>query len=461
MVGQNSAPKTTRAWLDVAAQLRTERRWAEVEAAVDAAWARAARPEDYAFLGDFLTRLEEHQRAVVAYDRALKLAPDEPRYLFNRAALQRFLGALEAAEEDYDRVISLTPSDVEAWLNRSELRTQTPEHNHLDGLTQRLRAGFDSPLREAPIRYALAKEHEDLGQYRESWDHLAIGSAIRRRHLQYDVRHDVATVEWIIQAFGNPLPAGSGCPNREPIFIVGMPRTGTTLLERILGGSDQVRAAGELNDFALAMMAAVQEKVGKAQIARRDLVFAAATLDFERLGATYVERARPRKGTRARFTDKMPLNYLYCGLIRSALPNARILHLTRHPLATCHAVFKILFNQGYPFSYSLPEIADYYIGYRRLMEHWHRLYPGQILDVSYERLVSDPERESKRVFDFCGLPWDRGVLEIRNRTTPETTASAAQVRRPIYSSSMDLWRHYASELAPVAERLRKAGIAVD
>jgi tetratricopeptide (TPR) repeat protein len=456
-----AAARTTAGWLELASALRARRRWADVAVAVESAWAQASRAEEYALLADFLTRLDELERAVVAYDRALDLRPDEPRYLFNRAAVKRFLGALESAESDYDRVISLNSRDVEAWLNRSELRIQTPERNHLEALEQRLCAGFDSPMVEVPIRYALAKEHEDVGHYRESWDHLVVGSAIRRRHLQYDVRHDLATVDWIIEAFSSTLPAVSGCESQEPIFIVGMPRTGTTLLERILAGSDEVRAAGELNDFALSMVAAAQRKLGRTQIARRDLVFAAATLDFERLGADYLERARPWKGRRPRFTDKMPLNYLYCGLIRRALPNARILHLTRHPLATCYAVFKILFHHGYPFSYTLAELAEYYIGYRRLMEHWHRLYPGQILDVSYERLVSEPERESRRVFEFCGLDWHAGALEIRDRTASTTTASAAQVRRPIYSSSVDSWQHHAARLAPVAERLRSAGIELD
>ncbi|MBS0416133.1 MAG: sulfotransferase [Proteobacteria bacterium] len=409
-------------------------------------------------MADFLSRCGQQERALAAYDRALELRPDHPQYLFNRAAVKRYVGELESAEGDYDRVIHLNRRDAEAWLNRSELRQQTLERNHLEALEERFREGFDSPADEVSLRYALAKELEDVGRYQESWDHLVAGAALRRRHLQYDVRQDVATVEWIIEAFANRLPAVAGFRSREPIFIVGMPRTGTTLLERILAGSPEVCAAGELNDFAVALVAAVQKKLGRAPVARRELVSASAAVDFERLGADYLERTRPRTGTRPRFTDKMPLNYLYCGLIQRALPEARIVHLTRQPLATCYAVFKTLFNRGYPFSYDLRELADYYIAYRRLMDHWHRSYPGVILDVSYEELVTEPQSQARRVFEFCGLDWQAAALEIDARTASTTTASAAQVRRPIYVSSVDLWKHYEPGLRPVAQRLRAAGI---
>ncbi len=269
------------------------------------------------------------------------------------------------------------------------------------------------------------------------------------------------TVEWIIRSFPAAPPGAHGCLSREPIFILGMPRTGSTLLERILSGNPGVHAAGELIDFAAALVDAVHKKIGTDQVSRRDLVAASAALDFKALGASYLDRTRPRTGHTPHFIDKMPLNYLYGGIIRAALPQAPILHLARHPLATCYAVFKTLFNQGYPFSYDLTELADYYIGYHRLMSHWRRVMPDTILDVSYEKLVTAPAAEARRVFDHCSLEWSEHCLDIGQRGTASTTASAAQIRGPIYSSSVDLWRHYEGPLAPVAERLRRAGIAVD
>ncbi|HVO45834.1 MAG TPA: sulfotransferase [Steroidobacteraceae bacterium] len=452
--------RSVRAWLQLALSLRSLRRWNESRAALTSAEATAERAEEWAQVGGALTHAGQHSRACAAYDRAVSLDPSRPVYFFNRAASRRFLGQLAEAERDYDRVINFDPDDVEAWLNRSELRTQTPENNHLQALEARLAHGFPRPVNEVPIRYALAKEYEDLADYASSWKHLVAGAQLRRRHLQYDVRADVATVDWIIEAFAAAGSGIHGLGTEEPIFIVGMPRTGTTLLERLLAGHRDVFAAGELTSFAEAVVSAAQSKLGRVPRDRRELVATSAQVDFAALGADYLDRSRATTGHTARFTDKMPLNYLYCGIIRRALPRARILHLTRHPLATCYAVYKILFNQGYPFSYDLGEIAEYYIAYRRLMAHWHSVHPGQILEVSYERLVQEPQAESRRVFEFCGLEWDPTVTEVSARAGPSTTASAAQIRRPIYSTSVDSWRHYAEGLRPVAERLRRAGIEI-
>ena len=457
---QAQGERSTQGWIRLATTLRATRRWNELNEAIEAARNAAKHATDFALLGEFLGRLERYEEACAAYDRALAIDADNPRYLFNRAAVRRYVGRIDDAESDYDRVIATDPSDVEAWCNRSELRSQTPDRNHIEDLLKRLRAGFAAAIDEAPIRYALAKENEDIARYAQSWGHLAAGAAIRRRHLKYDVRHDVQTVSWIIQSFPAAPLATDGYRSTEPIFILGMPRTGSTLLERIMSGNVGIYAAGELIDFAAALVDAVHHKLGRQQIARRDLVAASATVDFTALGASYLERTRPRTGHTPYFIDKMPLNYLYSGIIHAALPNAHILHLARHPLATCYAVFKTLFNQGYPFSYDLTEVAEYYIGYHQLMTHWRRVIPDTILDVSYEKLVTSPATEARRVFDHCGLEWSDNCLDIGQRDTASTTASAAQVRRPIYSTSVDLWRQYEGPLAPVTERLRRAGIEV-
>ncbi len=162
----------------------------------------------------------------------------------------------------------------------------------------------------------------------------------------------------------------------------------------------------------------------------------------------------------AHFVDKMPLNYLYCGIIDKAVPNSKMLHLTRHPMATCYAVFKTLFDRRYPFSYDLTEIAEYYIGYRRLLRHWHDTLQERLVDVSYERLVTAPAEGARVAFNFRGLVWSDAYLDISQCSTASTTASAAQVRRPIYSTSVDLWLRYEGQLAPVFERLRRAGIDI-
>ena len=411
-------------------------------------------------LGSFYSFSGQQRDALQAFERAVALAPDNAHFIFNRATVQRFLGNLSAAEADYDKVIALRPMDFEAYKNRSDLRTQTLERNHVAELEGLVAKGFADWRAEMQIRYSLAKEYEDLGEYAKSFAHLREGAAKRRANLSYDVTADVATVDWIMEAFpGEPavVPAAMR-PIPIPIFIVGLPRSGTTLVDRILSSHSKVKSAGELNDFALALVAAVRRDNNGAQLPRRELVARSAHIDFAALGREYLERASATVGPCEYFTDKMPLNYLYLGLIRRALPNAKIIHLTRHPMASGYAMYKTLFKDGYPFSYDLREIAQYYGAYRRLMDHWTATMPGAIHTLSYEGLVADQLAESRKLLEFCGLEWQDACADFHRNAAATTTASASQVRQPIYDSSVAQWRHYAAQLAPLSEALTSAGI---
>ena len=414
-------------------------------------------------IGGVFSHASDQERALAAFDRAVALAPANPHFMFNRAAVYRFLGRVHAAEADYDRVIALQPADYEAYLNRSELRTQSADSNHIGELEALLARGIEDWQGEVQVRYALAKECEDTGDYERSFQHLEAGAKMRRDHLQYDVAVDVATVDWIIDAFpGKAAATGRGAaPLEAPIFIVGLPRSGTTLVDRILGSHTAVHCAGELTHFALCIVDAVGRRSGAAQLARRELVAGSASLDFAALGRDYLARVPAVPAHARRFIDKMPLNYLYCGLIRRALPNAKIVHLTRQPMAQCYAMYKTLFKDGYPFSYDLGEIARYYIAYRRLMDHWHATLPGAILTMSYEALIEDQLAQTRELLDFCGLGWQDACAEFHRNPAPSTTASAVQVRRPLYDTSVSQWRRYASHLAPLTEQLRAAGIATE
>jgi len=438
------------------------------EACETAAAAQLKAPPDpvlYDALGGLFSRANDQQRALSAYDRAVTLAPNNPHFIFNRATVYRFLGRLAEAEADYDRVIALEPADYEAYANRSELRTQSVDANHIGELEALIAQGIADWRGDVQVRYALAKEYEDTGDHARSFQHLRQGAQRRREHMRYDVAVDVATVDWIIEAFPaaphESAPHPGPAPSDDPIFIVGLPRSGTTLVDRILGSHSKVYSAGELDHFALCIVDAARRRSGGAPLPRRELIARSADLDFPALGRDYLDRVRRIAAGEVRFTDKMPLNYLYCGLIRRALPNAKIVHVARRPMAACYAMYKTLFKDGYPFSYDLGEIGRYYVGYRRLMDHWQATMPAVIYPLSYEALVADQMGETRKLLDFCGLEWQDSCVEFHRNPQPTTTASAAQVRRPLYDSSISQWRHYSAELAELSRLLSAAGMSTE
>jgi tetratricopeptide (TPR) repeat protein len=414
-------------------------------------------------IGTVFSKAKDQVRALAAYERAIALAPDEPHFRFNRATVRRFLGDLEGAEQDYDHVIALRRDDYEAYLNRSELRMQTRERNHVYQLESLLAGGVRHWRGEVALQYAAAKEYDDLGEYERSFQHLESGARLRRAHLCYDVKNDVSTIEWIIDAYPASTDATSSYDTSKaaPIFVVGLPRSGSTLIERILGSHSNVCMGGELPQFALSIVDAVARSSNAGRPTRQELVARSASLDFAALGRDYVARVNALGIRSDCFTDKMPLNYLYCGLIRRALPNARIVHVRRHPMAACYAIHKTLFQDGYPFSYDLQELGRYYVAYHRLMRHWSRTLAGAILELQYEDLVATPIQQIRRLLHFCGLDWEDACVNFHTNSAPTTTASAAQVRRRLYTTSISRWRNYATQLGPLQEQLKVNGIHED
>jgi len=445
------------------------------------------------------THANDHARALKSYDAALARDPDNAQFYYNRASVRRFVGDLQGAEQDYDRAIALRPTDYEAYKHRSDLRTQTAQCNHVAQLrsllapptaaeptavpatavpatagTARAAASSLGWRGEVQLRYALAKEYEDLGEYSRSFEMLEAAARLQRQHMRYDLATDLATVQWIIDAYprgpqtpeprAGDAPAATGTESsanaEAPIFVLGLPRSGTTLVERILSSHSELVAAGELHCFALAMAAAVRQQAGSARLSRQEMVALSARVDFAALGHDYLRRARLEADVSGRFIDKMPLNYLYCGLIRRALPNAKIVHVARHPMAVCYAMYKALFKDAYPFSYDLDEIARYYLGYRQLMAHWDASMPGAVYTLSYEALIADQPGETRKLLEFCGLDWQEACLRFHENPAASATASAAQVRRPLYASAVAQWRHYAPQLAGLRARLAAAGVAL-
>lgn len=411
-------------------------------------------------LAMLLTQLGRREKAVRFYEKAATIRPDEAKHYYNIACLQRSLGDTDAAESNFNKTIRLDPTDYEAYKIRSELRKQTPSNNHVESLEKLLNQGIADRRGKTNVCYALSKELEDLEQWDRSFHFLKVGADTRRSLMQYDIQRDLDTMDSIRRTFDTKMFGGSveGDSTSEPIFILGLPRTGTTLVERILSSHSDVFAAGELNNFAVQMMGLVKPLAGEKRLSRDELVKLSAGVDFKKLGVAYVSSSRPFTGHTAHFIDKLPLNYLYVGLIHLALPNAKIINLKRHPLDTCYAIYKQLFLDAYPFSYDLVEMGRYYVAYNQLMDHWNSVLPGVIHTIQYEKLVADIETESRRLIEFCDLDWQPQCLKFYDNPEASTTASTVQVRQPVYQSSIGKWRHYREHLAPLIEMLEAAGI---
>ncbi|MGL6224755.1 MAG: tetratricopeptide repeat-containing sulfotransferase family protein, partial [Steroidobacteraceae bacterium] len=380
-------------------------------------------------LAKFHTERDEPAEARKLLARARELLPLDPAILYDSAVCHFHLNEQDAAATLLERVLMLAPGNGFALLVRSQLGTQTATSNHVG----QLRNTLLQPIRRQdaiPAYFALAKELEDLGEYDESFAALSEGNRIKRSTLDYDVRSDVAAMQNVRAHYTREALAQATAGDRStgPIFVVGMPCTGTTLVEGILGGHADVAALGEIVDFPAEMTALARESHARAGATDPDLLRASLQMDFARLGRNYLAAVGPLTGGRAHFVDKLPFNFRYCGLIHQALPNAKIVHVTRDPLDTCYTVFKTPFMNAYHYSYQLDEVAQFYIEYRRTMDHWRTLLPGVICDVSYEELVSDPQATSRRLLEHCGLPWQDEVLEYFDAKSPSTTASTARVR---------------------------------
>ena len=404
--------------------------------------------------------LRDYEQAAKCYEKAIRLEPKNSSLCFSLAAIKRFLGELDQAEAMFDRALVLNPKEFEAYYIRSGLRTQTLSRNHIAEMESILNSGLESAKGEIFVSFALAKEYEDIEEYENSFHYLKRGSDLRRRQLNYNVSVDEAIIEEIIRqfTFDSIAKASPGFKNSEPIFLVGLPRTGTTLLERMLSSHPNVIAAGELPNFSRQMMRLISADCHRKNLSAIEQVRYSLKLDMSSLGASYLESTRDVTGTSQRFVDKLPFNYLNIGLIAAALPDAKILHMTRYPMDSCFAIYKTLFQRAYPFSYDLDELAKYYVAYYRLMAHWHSSLPGKILDVAYEDLVADPETELRRVFAHCDLDWEPQAVEFHKNKEASTTASASQIRQPVHQKSVGRWRRYEKQLAGLQSILEHAGI---
>lgn len=420
----------------------------------ESAWNDVQRLRRLAEYHSHMNRPVEAERCCA---RAVELVPDDGRARYDLAAASIALGRIDAAEAHFDRVIADNPCDWDAWANRSTLRRATAERNHVAALDSALAAAGSDVEARIALGHALAKELEDLGEHDRAFAALKAAAGARRARLSYRVTDDVDTMATIADAFSTERLRAAPPPSIEPgpIFILGLPRSGTTLVDRILSSHSQVASLGEIQDFALALV----EGAGQARD-KADLISRSTAMDHAALGRAYRARIAERVPSAPFAIDKTPLNFLYIGLIALALPDARIVHVRRGAMDGCYAMYKTLFRMGYPFSYDLGDLAAYRIAYERLMTHWREALPGRMIEIDYEALIAAQESESRRLVAACGLDWEAACLDFYRNPAPVATASAVQVRAPIHDRSVGLWRHYRSGLAPLADALTKAGIAL-
>lgn len=403
-----------------------------------------------------------HADALRCYERAAQLAPTDPGALYNLATALITMGEVDRAETLYDRVIALKPDEFDAYQNRATLRVWKVDRHHVDELRRALALLPPGHPGRVALGYALAKELEDLQEWAASFAALEDAARVRRNGLSYRVDSDEEAMAAITAAFDREAlkrRAAANGAEQPSLFVMGLPRSGTTLVERILDSHPLVGSIGESNAFAFALMQHAAGPGGKIAMVERS----ARTLDPVALGASYVSAIRSYglSADKQLILNKTPSNYLYLGLIHQALPGAKVVHLRRHPMDSCYAMFKTLFRMGYPFSYSLSDLGRYYLAYHRLMEHWRREIPGSFIDLAYEDLVADQVSHTGSLLAACDLPWDDRCLQFHRNAAPATSASATQVRRPIYKDSVQLWRRYENQLAPLREHLEAHGICCD
>jgi len=414
-----------------------------------------AKAEVHCVLGGLHTEMGYPDRAEAAYAEALRLDGNMVRAHLGKGSLLMELGRLDEAEACFRRALEIEPEVTAARVSLTQVKKATRDDANLEALEQAAESIGTMPrARATSLHFALGKCYDDIGEYDRAFEHFEAGGRLKRSTLTYDADAFDQLIDSLIAFFDRAALdqlRGGGDPSDVPVFVLGMARSGTTLTEQIIASHPAVHGAGELPDL---IDLANRPGDGAPVTTFPHNMKQFTRVDFSMLGKRYVEGLRRRAPAARRITDKMPANYLCIGLMQLALPNARIVHVRRHPVDTCLSGFSRLFSKGQPHSYDLVELGRYYRGYARLMDHWRSVLPGDaMLEVQYEDLVSDHEAQARRLIAYCGLEWDDACLDFFKHDRSIRTASVIQVRQPIYKTSLDRWKRYERHLAPLIDVL--------
>jgi thioredoxin-like negative regulator of GroEL len=437
----------------------------DAEARAAAVRAEELAPQDaltFDTIGCVWTRLGDHAAAARLFAEAVARDGANLDFRYNLGAALGFLGRTEEAGAQFEAIIAASPTDGRAHYALSGLRRHDAARNHIPRLEAAL-AEAEEPADRLRIRYALGKEYEECGRPAEAFGHLKAANDAHRIAIGYRFAQDAAVFDAIESGFADgAMLVGEGIRDWAPIFVVGMPRTGTTLVDRILSSHPVVRSAGELQAMPLGV------KLLSGSTTRRivdaETIAGMRGRSAAKLAEAYLARAMPHVNEgAARFTDKLPANFLYLGFIAAAFPDARIVCLRRDPMDTVWSNYRHLFattSPYYAYSYDPADIARYWLRFDRLMAFWQRRLPGRILELSYERLVADQAGETRRLLGHCGLDWDDACLDFHRNAAAVSTPSAAQVRRPITGDAIGRWRVHAAGLAEAQAVLEDGGAAI-
>jgi tetratricopeptide (TPR) repeat protein len=409
-------------------------------------------PDAVHLLGLVRMEQEQDEEAVVLMERALQLFPQAPHFHHNIAGLYRRMGRLADAETEFRAAIELKPDYGEAYQGLAEMVKFGPGDPLLGQINDQLTlTDLEDNLRSY-FHFAAGKILDDTGAYPDAFQHFALGNQLTGRHFDsQQFRKLVKDLIYIYSRSWIERQSQAGLDTEVPVFIVGMPRSGTTLLEQILASHSSVFGAGELNDMKV--IAALTQKYSSFQTSYPNSLPGLKIGDYRRLGEEYLKRISqlPGDASVARIIDKHPLNFQFVGLIFTMFPRARVIHTVRNPLDTCLSCFFQNFTKGQDYSFDLKSLAFFYNDYRRLMEHWETVYPGRILSVRYEDVIDDQGQETRRMLDYLGLNFEAACLEFHKTERKVSTASFLQVRKPLYNSSRQRWMNYRTELAELAE----------
>jgi len=402
----------------------------------------------------------DYEAAIGIYEDLLRAQPGQAQIWLSLGHALKTAGHVERSIAAYRTCIGLDPKFGDAWWSLANLKTFRFDETQLAHMHATLARGDIAPEQRTCLEFAVAKALEDRAEYAAAFQHYATGNALRLEQIPYSADDTSLLLQHARAAYSADFfraRAGSGHDARDPIFIIGLPRAGSTLVEQILASHSAVEGTMELPDLISITRglrrAAHDKRAGAyhAELARL------GSADLRALGEEYLARTRiHRKLGRPFFIDKMPNNFAHVGLIHLILPNAKIVDVRRHPLACCLSGFKQHFARGQSFTYGLRNIGRYYRDYVELMDHFDAVLPGRVHRVIYEDLVADTEHEVRRLLEYCGLPFEPGCLRFFENDRPVRTASSEQVRQPIYKAGVDHWQHFEPWLGPLKEALGPA-----